>query len=1150
MSFSTTQYPDGLAVFVDDSSPPITDPIDRFGKVAWNTDDGSNSCPEENETLLFELSGTPCWTYHGRSVSSFGKSVSTAGDVNGDGISDVIVGSPSDDTQFQDMGSARVFLGTAECLARNPVWTEHGIAEWEEFGDAVSTAGDVNGDGYSDILVGAPSYNGNTGRAALYLGSALGIASTPVWNVAGQYHGDRFGASVATAGDFNGDGFDDWVVGAPGGDKAYLYLGGAEGLSSLSAKICSDQAGGDSFGTSVRTAGDVNGDGLADLIVGAPNYSGGYSHVGRAYLYLGRHTDFGQGADWYVTGQQEEACLGFSASTAGDVNGDGYSDVIIGVYGYVENGEVRGKVGIYAGGSGGLATAPAATVVGSEANSRFGLAVSTAGDVNGDGYADVVVGALGHSNGQTEEGAAYVYTGSAGWITASPWIIIESNNTYGWLGRSVGTGGDVDGDGFGDILVGLPGFHGSEDEGEHFGGAAIYRGSAGPPATVCEWSSVGEGVDAYRGRSIASAGDVNGDGYDDFIVGEEAYTNGQTDEGRALLFMGSSSGLAAEPTWQAEGNATEARYGYSVASAGDVNGDGYSDVIIGAYRYPAGGLSQSGKAYVYLGGSGGLGSTPWTAQGDMIDAYFGYSVAGAGDLNGDGFGDVVIGAAAYTNPQVNEGRVYIYLGSTQGLGANPSLTIEMNHSEGRFGSCVAGAGDVNGDGYSDVIAGTWYWSGDGSLTEEGRVDVFLGMAGSVGLHETPTFTRYGESAHAFLGRSVAGAGDVDGDGFGDVIVGAYGKRAYYDREGEVRVYRGVADGIEDDPVWDIFEGSEYAYLGYSVASAGDVNLDGYSDIVVSAAGLTDGEDNEGKVRVYLGGSAGPADTPAWGVEGNEEDLYFGTCVANAGDADGDGFPDLAVSTVDYDGAYQNEGKVFLYMGNGGQGPDRRPQQRKVRGGPLDVLGASDNHSAFYLSALGRSAYGRNRVRLESQIAPTGTELGTVSIGRGSWWLAGAPDGQAGSRVDLSTAAASLGPSTAYHWRLRVASGSPYFPWTPWMAVARAPYTTKLMRTGALVTADVTSGTTEPERVMAEPNPATSFARISFVSKTLGRVRCQVFGTDGRLIRTLADGVMDPGEHTIIWDSRDDAGALSSSGLFLIRIVHDGETECSKITLIR
>jgi len=156
---------------------------------------------------------------------------------------------------------------------------------------------------------------------------------------------------------------------------------------------------------------------------------------------------------------------------------------------------------------------------------------------------------------------------------------------------------------------------------------------------------------------------VNGDGYSDVIVGAPLYDGGHDNEGRAYVYHGSATVLSTTASWNVESDQADAQFGYSVGTAGDVNGDGYSDVIVGAPYYDSD-ETDEGWAYVYHGSATVLSTTAdWTAESDQAGANFGYSVGTAGDVNGDGYSDVIVGAPYYDSGETDEGRAYVYHGS-------------------------------------------------------------------------------------------------------------------------------------------------------------------------------------------------------------------------------------------------------------------------------------------------------------------------------------------------------------------------------------------------------------------------------------------------------------------------------------------------------
>ena len=359
--------------------------------------------------------------------SRFGFSVAL-GDVNGDGYADVVVGTNGSIGKvyvFHSAGSAGVTI-TNEASASSTI---SGDAPGQ-FGWSVA-AGDVNGDGYADVVVGAFTYNTNTGRVYVFhsarsAGVTITQASSASSTISGEATTDYLGSSVA-AGDINGDGYADVLAAAVGVDpvsadwtgRAYVFhSSGTAGVTATLAasanSVITGEAAGNNFGTWVA-AGDVNGDGYTDVIVGAYGYS---SNTGRAYVFhstgtAGVTTTSAASANSKVTGEASNDSFGTGLS-AGDVNGDGYADVIVGANGYSSD---TGRAYVFhsAGIPGITATlaASANSVVTGEAGATsFGAAVA-AGDVNGDSYADVVVGAQNYSSGT---GRAYILhsSGSTG----------------------------------------------------------------------------------------------------------------------------------------------------------------------------------------------------------------------------------------------------------------------------------------------------------------------------------------------------------------------------------------------------------------------------------------------------------------------------------------------------------------------------------------------------------------------------------------------------------------------------------------------------------------------------------------------------------------------------------------------------------------
>jgi FG-GAP-like repeat/FG-GAP repeat len=1051
---------------------------------------GVDLCPDTPDPMNADADldgvGDPCdplpdaWTTDGPPFALFGNSVASAGDVNGDGYADLVVGS----SYYGAAGEGRieVFLGSASGTSTVAAWTFESDEFGAHLGWSVASAGDVNGDGYDDVIAGAPFFAASNsvqeGRTYLFLGSATGLETVPAWTFESEVNGAHLGWSVASAGDVDGDGYDDVVLGAPyesvSGSfsydgRAYLFRGSATGLEATPSWTVSPGQASALFGTSVASAGDVDADGYDDVLVGAVSYSGSVQFAGRAWLYRGSAGGLEASPAWTVDSDQSGSGFGGSVASAGDVDGDGYGDVLVGAYAYGngENGE--GRAYLYHGSATGLETSTAWTVESDQLDGRLGWSVASAGDTDGDGFGDVIVGAWLYDNGDEDEGQARLYRGAASGLSADPSWTAEADESHAWFGYSVAGAGDTNGDGYDDVAVGAPRY-GDGDEGRVY----LYLGACAdidtdgvcdlidpcvdpdadglcaeldpcpfdadatntdvdldgigdvcddcvdadldglcPGVDLCpddfdatnadvdldgigdacddcldvdldglcpgpdlcpddfdptnadvDLDGIGDACDAcvdadldglcpgvdlcpgtldptnadadldgigdvcddlpsswtadfgqiseFFGGSVAPAGDVNGDGLSDLVVGARLYSNGAELEGRALVYYGSVTLMDDSPDWTVESDETAAQFGASVSSAGDVNGDGYDDVVIGAPLFSDSTNLFEGRAYLFLGSPSGLETAPaWTVEADQDQAQLGSSVSTAGDVNGDGYADVVVGAPLASGGSLYEGRAYLYLGSASGLEPAPAWTAEGDQDNASFGWSVSSAGDVNGDGYGDVVVGARSYSGASAYT--GRAYVYLGSP--AGLDTAAVWTVDSDQSSSNFGFSVASAGDVDGDGYDDVLVGApyYANGSY--AEGRASLYLGSATGVSTSAAWSAESDQDSALLGYSVSPAGDVNADGYADVIVGAYAYDNGSADEGRAFLYLGSASGLETTATWTGESDAESTYYGFSVSSAGDTNGDGYADFVVGAPYFGtapGLYG--GRVYRYLG--------------------------------------------------------------------------------------------------------------------------------------------------------------------------------------------------------------------------------------------
>ncbi|MBN1619217.1 FG-GAP repeat protein [candidate division WOR-3 bacterium] len=426
-----------------------------------------------------------------------------------------------------------------------------------------------------------------------------------------------------------------------------------------------------------------------------------------------------------------------------------------------------------------------------------------------------------------------------------------------------------------------------------------------------DWSYVTDFLYANFGLSVSSAGDVNGDGYDDIIAGAPYLMNGQAFEGAAFVFYGSENGLSSSPDWSAESDQVEAQFGWSVSSAGDVNGDGYDDVIIGSPRFDAE-QNDEGAVFVYYGSKKGLSLEPdWTFWSEMENAFFGFTVSSAGDINGDGYDDIIVGAPYYSEDFEDEGAILVFLGSTSGPGHEPFWIYRSGQDWANLGHCVSSAGDVNGDGFDDIIAGAPYLNFEEN--EYGSAIVFYGSATS--LSNTPDWSAMPIQIGTEYGTSVSSAGDVNGDGYDDVVIGAPMFSVKKPWEGAGFLFMGSSSGLSDLIDWSYSSGVENSVFGYSISSAGDIDGDGFDDLIAGAYGHKNSENFEGGAYIFCGSSSGLQKMYLHLFESGFEDALFGVSVSSAGDVNGDGFSDVIVGASGFPSDGRENGAIHVWYGS-------------------------------------------------------------------------------------------------------------------------------------------------------------------------------------------------------------------------------------------
>ena len=732
-------------------------------------------------------------------------------DLDGDSWPDAVVGHPESDLGGWRSGAVYVYRGSAQGLRPGPAQVLPGAASEDQFGRAVQVA-DLDGDGQPDLIVGAPLVDiggSNTGTVQVYRGVEGGFFEAEPWQQwAGDHANDQFGGTLAVC-DFNGDEQIDVAV-------------GAEFDEDRNAQPTRGNQGG--VRVFLNSAGSFTTDPNVDLWGSRLNGQGDW--VGEANLRLGR------------------------ALAAGDVDGDGLCDLAAASDLDDEDGNSNsGAVFVYRGqapadslGLGGLEETPALALRHPQQNARYGFRVSV-GDVDEDGRAELLVGAFNHnSGGEPSRGAAYLHAGRV--LGSEPadaftsavgdavWSL-QGDQRFDQLGWDVALA-QVDGVGGLELLVSSPndeldGQPGSTGTIKIFLGGPLDQIGQEPAAEVRGMEGgdrLGQGLDT-------SGQDVDGDGLSELVAFAARADTFGLDAGQpALVPTAASPDAPGHTILELDELPAGSWVGYHAELIGDVSGDGVEDLAVGAPFYEPPGVNQvnAGAVLIYHGQRGGgfsltpaqvLGGFPTYSATDL----FGWQVAGLGDFDGDGHQDLAViardedrprtyggaqtdmqGQTYYENGtwrrntcaarggQSNVGGVYVFRGTGGGLEPSPSWIIHGRDPFQRI-STVAGAGDVNGDGRDDLVYGSETW--DDGANNGGGFAVVLGRAAPQGDKITPICapsrrllsSRGGDQ----LGSSLTGLGDLNGDGCADFAVGAFASDVGGTNQGHVRVILSQAD---------------------------------------------------------------------------------------------------------------------------------------------------------------------------------------------------------------------------------------------------------------------------------------------------------------------------------------------------------------------